>query len=85
MAHMIFGDLAMQEANKENVKPSSQRSLVESPPALSESTPEKSVKNFSTRYLGTGMWPSKQAGRRPPSESVILTQAQRPDRRQFVS
>jgi hypothetical protein len=33
--------------------------LVESPPTLTENTPEKSIKNFSNQYLGAGMWPSK--------------------------
>jgi len=53
MAHMIFGDLALNEANKENLKPDFNcknriSHLSESPPTLSETTPEKSVKNFST-------------------------------------
>lgn len=75
------------EANKENIKPmttaNTQRvsSLVESPPELSETTPEKGVKNFSTQYLGGGMWPSK-VKRREKCETQHIA---RPDRRQFVS
>lgn len=61
----------------------------ESPPQLSETTPDKSLKNFSTQYLGTGMWPSKTKHNDESqliNESMVLIGNQpRLDRRQAVS
>ena len=34
-------------------------SLLESPPPLTDPTPEKGIKDFNRKYLNTGMWPSK--------------------------
>jgi hypothetical protein len=33
--------------------------LLESPPILTETTPEKGIKDFNRQYLKAGMWPSK--------------------------
>ena len=36
-------------------------SLLESPAPLTDPTPEKAIKDFNRKYLGTGMWPSKMS------------------------
>lgn len=34
-------------------------SVLESPPLLTETSPDKGIKDFSRQYLNQGMWPSK--------------------------
>ena len=33
--------------------------MIESPPPVTDNTPEKGIKDFSRQYLNQGMWPSK--------------------------
>ena len=33
--------------------------MIDSPPPITETSPEKGIKDFNRQYLGQGMWPSK--------------------------
>lgn len=37
-------------------------SLLESPPPMTDPTPDKGIKDFNRKYLKEGMWPSKING-----------------------
>jgi hypothetical protein len=34
-------------------------SIIESPPAMTDTSPDKPIKDFTRQYLNQGMWPSK--------------------------
>ena len=63
---MPQNDKKMKNWGAQNVKnlisPESKLShYIESPPALTETSIDKGIKDFSTKYLHQGMWPSKQS------------------------
>lgn len=40
-------------------------SIIESPPPIADTSPDKTVKNFTRQYLNSGMWPSKANHEKP--------------------
>ena len=52
-------------------------SMIESPPPVTENTPDKGIKDFNREYLGRqGMWPSK-INHNNVTQSIIAAQSVR--------
>lgn len=45
-------------------------SVLESPPPITEPSPEKGIKDFNREYLKQGMWPGKQTSYRGRSTTL---------------
>eukprot|EP00347_Sterkiella_histriomuscorum_P020218 403338635 len=54
-----FRDQELRSPNQEFQLTGKLSSVLESPPPLTETSPEKGIKDFSRQYLNHGMWPSK--------------------------
>lgn len=52
----LRGNTNLQELISPESKVSS---LLESPPPVTDPSPDKGIKDFNTQYLNQGMWPSK--------------------------